>query len=60
MMRTWATAGSVILLTLGGALADEPESLHWSHEGYASVFKAAAVAKKEQRRILVGLSGSGT
>lgn len=52
-MRTTAA------LLLIAAMAPAGE-LKWDHEGYPRLIDAAREAKKSNRRILVGMSGSPT
>ena len=51
---------AVALGVLGVARAQEEQELTWDHEGYYQVVEAAAAAKKNEKRLLIGLSGSDT
>ena len=53
-MRTLYLAAILPLVT--GTVADEGR-ITWQHEGYTSLFDAAAAAKESGRRILIGVSG---
>ncbi len=55
--RVLVLAAACALLTVR-ARADE--DFEWDREGYAELFEAAAEARKDGRRILVGLCGSPT
>ncbi|MCZ6788035.1 MAG: hypothetical protein O7E54_12815 [Planctomycetota bacterium] len=55
--RVLVLAAACALLTLR-ARADE--EFEWDREGYAELLEAAAEARKDGRRILVGLCGSPT
>ena len=56
MKRTLLTA-AICLLGVQVAAAPAPK-LTWEYEGYSKLPLAAAEAKRTQRRMLVGLSGS--
>ena len=52
---------AVFLCVLGGRADTAPApKLTWKYEGYSQFPAAAAEAKRTQRRLLVGLAGSGT
>jgi hypothetical protein len=60
--RVLVLAAACVLLTLR-ARADRAradEEFEWDREGYAELLDAAAEARKDGRRILVGLCGSPT
>ena len=64
MTRVPGAAVSLIALAAVGlahaqAHAHAP-AVQWTHEGYKSLVEAAATAKKNERRLLVGLSGGDT
>ena len=51
---------AVCLLGTAGLAAPAPRKLTWKYEGYSKLPEAAAEAHRTRRRLLVGLSGSGT
>ena len=59
MTRATMFAAALCLLSTG-AMAEPPRTLTWKFEGYSQLPAAAAEAQRTQRRLLVGLSGSGT
>ena len=60
-MRTTMLGAAVVALgVLAGATARADEGFGWTYEGYKFLDEAAAKAKKEERRLLVGLSGGDT
>jgi hypothetical protein len=62
-MRSRVTRASLLaafLCILGGRADPAPApKLTWKYEGYSQLPAAAAEAKRTQRRLLVGLAGSG-
>ncbi len=58
-MKTTLFAAIVCLLGAGVEAAPRPR-LTWQFEGYSQLPAAAAEAHRTRRRLLVGLSGSGT
>ena len=58
-MKATLIAAAVCLLGTGVAAAPPPK-LTWKFEGYSQLPAAAAEAQRTRRRVLVGLSGSGT
>ncbi len=58
-MKTTLFAAIVCLLGTGVEAAPPP-TLTWQFEGYSKLPAAAAEAHRTRRRLLVGLSGSGT
>ena len=56
-MRGLAIAAACLLLSATGRAEEE---LEWAHEGYAELLDAAVEAKKDNRRLLIGLCGSPT
>ncbi|MHC4550003.1 MAG: hypothetical protein ACYTEZ_14620 [Planctomycetota bacterium] len=56
-MRAPLAVVSLCLLALG---VDAAPRLTWHHEGLARLPAAAAEAQRTHKRLLVGLSGSGT
>jgi hypothetical protein len=56
-----ATLFATVVCLLGaGVQAAPPRTLTWKFEGYSQLPAAAAEAHRTRRRLLVGLSGSGT
>ena len=56
-----ATLFATVVCLLGsGVNAATPTKLTWKFEGYTQLPAAAAEAHRTRRRLLVGLSGSGT
>ena len=55
-----AAAALVACAALATGDAQERHAVRWTHEGYKSLVEASAVAKKNERRLLVGLSGGDT
>ena len=51
---------AAICLLGSGAVAAPPRTLTWKYEGYGQLPAAADEAHRTRRRLLVGLSGSGT
>ncbi len=51
---------AVVCLLGTGVAAEPPRTLTWKFEGYSQLPAAAAEAHRTRRRLLVGLSGSGT
>ena len=58
-MRASLLAAAICVLG-GRAEAAPVPKLAWKYEGYARLPAAAAEAKRTQRRLLIGLAGSGT
>ena len=56
-----ATLFATVFCLIGsGVVAAPPRTLTWQYEGYSQLPAAAAEAHRTRRRLLVGLSGSGT
>ena len=58
-MKPTLLVAAVCLFGMGAGAAP-PRTLTWKYEGYSQLPAAAAEAQRTRRRLLVGLSGSGT
>ena len=60
-MRVLITLLCLALLLPVALADDEPaRALRWEHQGFAALAKAAQEAKRDEKRVLVGLSGGST